>query len=93
VEERLRLSYDLFKIDNMEMAHALTIVEDECASALVRKPDDILINLDALSPQCFHHLNKFVCKALLEVNTKKNKSVKKRPASDASSLGAKKKTK
>ena len=95
VEERLRLSYDIFKIDNLEMAHALTIIEEDCEAALVRKPDDLLINFDALKPRCFHRLNKFVCKALLESNTKKNKSVKKRPADTpaATAAASKKKAK
>ena len=88
VEERLRLSYDIFKIDNLEMAHALTIIEEDCEAALTRKPDDLLINFDALNPKCFHRLNKFVCKALLDANTKKNKSVKKRPADSAAVASA-----
>ena len=95
VEERLRLSYDIFKIDNTEMAHALTIIEEECESAIARKPDDVLINFDALTAKCFHRLNKFVCKALLDTNQKKPKSVKKRPAeaSSSSTASTKRKTK
>jgi hypothetical protein len=88
VEERLRLSHDIFKIDNTEMAHALTIVEEDCESAIKRKPDDVLINFDALSASCFHRLNKFVCKALLDTNQKKPKAVKKRPAEATSSSSA-----
>lgn len=85
VEERLRLSYDIFKIDNTEMAHALTIIEEECGSAIARKPDDVLINFDALTAKCFHRLSKFVCKALLDTNRVKPKAVKKRPAEASSS--------
>lgn len=93
VEERLRLSYDLFKIDNTEMAHALTIIEEECENAIARKPDDVLINFDALTAKCFHRLNKFVCKALLDTNQKKPKAVKKRPAEASSSASTKRRTK
>ena len=37
VEERMQLSYDIFKIDNTEMARVLTIIETSCPSALSRK--------------------------------------------------------
>ena len=37
VDERMQLSYDIFKIDNTEMARVLTIIETACPSALSRK--------------------------------------------------------
>ena len=37
VEERMQLSYDIFKIDNTEMARVLTIIETSCPSALKKK--------------------------------------------------------
>lgn len=37
VEERMQLSYDIFKIDNTEMARVLTIIETSCPSALTKK--------------------------------------------------------
>ena len=37
VDERMQLSYDIFKIDNAEMARVLTIIETACPSALSRK--------------------------------------------------------
>lgn len=37
VDERMQLSYEIFKIDNTEMARVLTIIEASCPSALSRK--------------------------------------------------------
>jgi hypothetical protein len=64
-EQRIRLSYEIFKIDNMEMARVLTIIEEECPTALLRKPDEVMINFDALSSATFHKVNKFVLDALI----------------------------
>lgn len=92
IEERMQLSYDIFKIENTEMARVLTIIESTCPNALSRKTsgDEILINLDALTPTCFHEVNAFTMNCLLSGGTKKNK---KRPnegvsASSSSSSAA-----
>ena len=73
VEERMALSHDIFKIDNSEMARALTIIEEKSHSAILRRPDDLLINFDGLSAECFHLLNKFVLSAQLDNSNKKVK--------------------
>jgi hypothetical protein len=84
VNERLQLSYDLFKIDNIEMGRVLTMVEGSCPSALSRKIsfDEVLINLDALSPHIFHEVNSFVLSCLVNSGGSKKK---KRPESTSSS--------
>jgi hypothetical protein len=60
LEERMQLSYDIFKIDNVEMGRVLTIIERVCPSAISRKTslDEVLINLDALTPPCFHEVGR-----------------------------------
>jgi hypothetical protein len=65
VEQRIGLSYDIFKIDNIAMARVLTIVEEKCPSALQRKIDEVLVNFDALYPETFHEINKFVLEQLV----------------------------
>ena len=74
-EERMQLSYDIFKIDNAEMGRTLTIIEDKCPSALVRKFDEVLINFDALSADCFNEVNEFVCKQLVQNGGHKKKQM------------------
>ena len=53
-----KLSHDIFKIENTEMARVLTIIESDSPNALSRKStgDEVLINLDALTPSCFHEV-------------------------------------
>lgn len=67
VEEKMSLSYDIFKIDNTDMARVLTLVEAESPRALARKSaqDEVLINFDALSPSCFFKVNSFVLSCLV----------------------------
>lgn len=80
VEEKMQLSYDIFKIANNEMARVLTIIETSCPSGLSRKAstDEVLINFDALTPNCFHEVNHFVLTCLLSTtNNKKGKKNKK----------------
>ena len=62
VDERISLSYDIFKIDNTDMARVLTMIESECPRALARKSvnDEVLINFDALNSSCFFKVNSFV---------------------------------
>jgi len=58
VDERLKLSYDIFKIENYEMGHVLTLIEKSCPSALSRRvsEDEVLVNIDSLTPACFHEV-------------------------------------
>lgn len=89
-EERMALSHDIFKIDNTEMAAALTIIEEDSPTAIIRRPDDLMINFDALTAPCFHRLTKFVLSAMVDPNTKKNKKEKKRPLSTTTTAASKK---
>nr|ADD95738.1 predicted protein [uncultured organism MedDCM-OCT-S04-C2] len=65
VEARIQLSHDIFKIDNVEMARVLTIIEEDCPSALVRKVDEVMINFDALASETFNKVNKFVLNVMV----------------------------
>jgi hypothetical protein len=67
VEERIALSYDIFKIENTDMARVLTMIEAESPSALARKGalDEVLINFDALSASTFFKVNTFVLNCLI----------------------------
>ena len=78
IDEKMILSYDIFKIDNKEMAKVLTMIEVDCPEALSRKnssDNDILVNFDALTPTCFHEVNKFVQSCVIS-----NVAGKKKPA-------------
>jgi Bromodomain/Bromodomain extra-terminal - transcription regulation len=82
VEEKIQLSYDIFKVDNSEIARALTMIQNACPSALSRKvaSDEVLINLDALTPLAFHEVNAFVLGCVVNGGAK---SKKKRAAAVA----------
>jgi len=61
IDERIKLTYDLFKISDLEMGRILTIIEEEQSHALSKKKnnnDDILINIDFLAqkPILFHRI-------------------------------------
>jgi len=82
VAERIALSYDIFKINNIEMARALTIIESESPNALVKKQDEVIINFDSITPNCFHTVNAFVSTCMIESGG--NSKAKKRPAGGGS---------
>lgn len=79
LEERMQLSYDLFKLDNNEMCRVFTMIEAICPSALSRKSslDEVLINLDALSARCFHEINAFTMQCVLNSNGGKKRKLNK----------------
>ena len=79
IDERIQMTYDLFKLDNLEMAKVLTMIEDACPSALSRKvsSDEVLINIDGLNPRCFYEVNVFIISCLMQTGTLSKK--KKRP--------------
>eukprot|EP00607_Mallomonas_marina_P004145 CAMPEP_0182425486 /NCGR_PEP_ID=MMETSP1167-20130531/11931_1 /TAXON_ID=2988 /ORGANISM="Mallomonas Sp, Strain CCMP3275" /LENGTH=230 /DNA_ID=CAMNT_0024606255 /DNA_START=128 /DNA_END=820 /DNA_ORIENTATION=+ len=62
LEEKTQLSYDIFKIETAELGRVLTIIEKTCPGALNRRDseDEVLVNLDGISPSCFHEVAKFV---------------------------------
>ena len=78
MDERMQLSYDIFKIDNVKLGRALTIIEDACPSAINRRAgeDEVLVNFDAMTPSCFHEVATFVQSCL----SAGSKSKKKRPS-------------
>ena len=79
VDEKMQLSYDIFKVTNNEMARILTIIEENSPNGLSRKAtnDEVLINFDALTPRCFHEVNTFVQTCLLSNNASKKGKKKK----------------
>lgn len=89
IDEKMNLSYDIFKIDNKEMAKVLTMIEYECPEAMSRKnatDNDILVNFDALTPSCFHEVNKFVQSCVIGSVAGKKKADK--PAPSEKGLGS-----
>lgn len=65
--ERMQLSHDIFKLDSVELAAVLTLIEKGSPNALSRRVahDEVLVNIDALRPACFHEVSAFVLEALL----------------------------
>jgi hypothetical protein len=82
IDERIQLSYDIFKLENVEMARVLTMIEEACPNALSRKAkaDEVLINIDALTPRCFHEVNAYVLPCVMN-SSLSNKGKKKRQIS------------
>lgn len=82
VDEKIQLSHDIFKISNGDLATVLTMVEDACPHALSRNlsADEVLINFDGLTPNCFHAVNDFVMNCIISLST--GKKAKKRKASE-----------
>lgn len=87
VDERIQLSYDIFKIDNTEVARVLTMIEASCPSALSRKhsSDEVLINLDALTPRCFHEINGYIMNCFLSSGGRGGSKKRKSNPTDAQS--------
>lgn len=65
-EERLRLSYDLFKLSDLDLGRTLTIIEGSCPEALSKRKgdDEVMINVDMLKPRTFHEAFGFVEKCM-----------------------------
>jgi hypothetical protein len=80
------LSYDIFKINNIDMAAALTLVEEKCPAALLRKQDEVMLNFDALSSPVFTELNKLVLNSLIHAGGHGKK--RKAPAAAVSGAGS-----
>ena len=74
VDERIRLSYDFFRIDNTELGKVLTIIEQVCPIALNRRSseDEVMINVDLLSPTCFVEVNKFLASSSSKCKKKRS---------------------
>lgn len=60
--ERIAFSHDIFKLKSVEMAGLLTLIEDISPSAVKRRraADEVLINVDAMDPECFHEASAYV---------------------------------
>ena len=84
MQERMQLSHDIFKLDSVELAAVLTLIEKSCPNALSRRPshDEVLINIDALKPVCFHEVSAFVLEALLTHTTSGKKKRKNEAAAE-----------
>lgn len=62
MDEKIQLSYDIFKLPNAELAYVLTRIEREHPQAIAKciAQDEILVNFDALPGKLFHEINGFV---------------------------------
>ena len=67
LQERMQMSHDIFKLDGVEMAGLLTMIERSSPTALSRRSahDEVLVNIDAISCTCFHECNTFILNCLL----------------------------
>ena len=89
VNEKLQLSYDIFKINNNDMGKVLSIIESSCPNALSKKvaTDEVLINFDALDSNCFYTINKFILDCIFNINNNKNRK-RKRPVATTEPIAA-----
>ena len=97
VDERIQMSYDLFKLDNLEMARVLTMIEETCPAALSRKlsSEEVLVNIDGLTPRCFHDINTFILACIMNNSTfakdrKKKRAITALPFSEEEKASKKK---
>lgn len=74
VDERIKLSYEFFRIDNAELGKVLTIIEQVCPIALNRRSseDEVMINIDMLSPMCFLEINNFLASSSSKYKKRKS---------------------
>jgi hypothetical protein len=80
VDEKIQMSYEIFKIAPVELARVLTMLEDGCPYALSKKvaTDEVLINFDAVPAKIFHEVHGFIltCQANAIGSVKKGKKRK-----------------
>ncbi len=81
-EEKLQLTYDVFKISTIELARVLTMVEESCPFAISKKvaTDEVLVNFDAIPAKVFHEIHSFVVACLASATS--SKKGKKRKSED-----------
>lgn len=74
-EERLRLSYDIFKINSIDLGRVLAMVEQACPGALSYKhnTEEVLLNFEEIDPTCFHEINIYTMECLLERKDRRRK--------------------
>lgn len=62
LEDKTAFSYDIFKITSEELGRVVSILEDKCPNALLRRDaeEELQINIDAIEPRVFHELAAFV---------------------------------
>lgn len=87
LDERVQLSYDIFRINHIEMGQVLTFIEQTSPAGIAHKSgtaDELLINFDIMTAPCFHEVNKMIQGFL----TKRSRSKKKRAAEDSNGLSA-----
>lgn len=76
-EERLRLSYDIFKINSIDLGRVLAMVEISCPDALSYKQstEEVLLNFEGIEASCFHDINIYAMECLLERKDRRRKPV------------------
>ena len=75
MHERMQMTHDIFKLDSVEMAALLSMIEAQSPSALSRRAgyDEALINIDAMKASCYHEVNEFILSCLLSRGGAKKK--------------------
>ena len=81
IDERMRLSYDLFKLNDADLGRTLTMIEgdgDGGPSVLskTRGQDEVMINVDLLRPRLFHDVHAFVESCLENASGNKKRKLK-----------------
>ncbi len=87
LNERMQMTHDIFKLDSIELAGLLSMIEKSNPSALSRRPDrdEALINIDAIEPTIFHELNSYILSCLvLRAGGKKKRASENGPGKDKS---------
>jgi hypothetical protein len=93
LEERIQMSYDLFKLEPVQLARALTVVELWSPNAISKKPseDDVYVNIDTMSPRCFSEVASFIRSCKPDSKGKKKKAASAGGGSSAAATGNAKK--
>mmetsp|Transcript_3907 Transcript_3907/g.6121 ORF Transcript_3907/g.6121 Transcript_3907/m.6121 type:complete len:219 (+) Transcript_3907:41-697(+) len=64
MDEKIQMSYDLFKIEPAQLGRILTVIEKSCPRAVTRDniegSEEALVNIDFLSPTCFHEVAAYI---------------------------------
>lgn len=74
LEDKLRLSYEIFKIEPIQLGRILATVEKQCKNAVIRELEkaELLLNIDDMTPECFNEVAKIVFKE--DITGKKKKA-------------------
>jgi len=90
MDEKIKLSYDIFKIDMVSLGKLIGMIEKKCPRAVEREgaessaggSNETLLNVDGLTPRCFHEVAKYIQSCAAEGGMKSGMSAKRKKGSD-----------